>query len=485
MPGPLNSTHDISRILPVNSRTAKNDPLAAERLLKKVKNTPSRSKRDIESGRPPQASNDSRTLSKRFIGRAVLAVGGLGLAAYGLANVMPRRSDGSGVQRPPVSNPLIMSTDHWAVNGSSQSGNETAVLDALSHDPQGYMSDSLTQWLIEDIGASEVARGEKIKQLYPEVDNELDAGRQVAIAALKVFKTRCPQPCDSLIPLTVNATELVKEVIDVVREGDALDRSIGDGVFDKLLSDLGVSREEYAQLDSYIHPQDKLVDFLIALLENPCHARTTGDKCVEYILIEQTPEGMQLDKENNRPLTYAASAHPVMSLFSNKLPIILTTHVEKLVNHPTLMAHILIHEMVHYAGYGDMVYANVDEAMLNNTQKNENKVYLEVYDKLRDNLVDRIDKVPLSMQPALMQFYDLYVGGDQSMEVIDKTNYLKTALSSDAKLWSSFLLTNTDFIAMYLLEPYLRENEMERQLQESSKSWISFITSALEMYRFR
>lgn len=186
----INSSLYSTTSVQENTRVTIDCPQVTERLINGGNDPtpyPARPVRGIESARPPQASNGPWKLSKGLIGKVLLAVvGGLAVAACGIASATTRRPEAFGVQRLPVPNRLIMSPEHQFAIESSQFGNETALRDELSHAPQDYIGDHLTQWLIEDISAREVARGEKIKELYPELDHGLDTGRKVAIAALKV-----------------------------------------------------------------------------------------------------------------------------------------------------------------------------------------------------------------------------------------------------------------------------------------------------------
>lgn len=479
-----NLTRDMPRNPHVKTRATKNDSRVVEGLIA-LKNTPSRATarpvRDIESARPPQMSTGSQASIERVIGKVLLAVGGLGLATYGLANSMNRRPDASDLQRPTVSNSLILPPDHQVMNGSSQFVNETAPLDELSHAPRNSMIAFLTDIVIDDIGAIEVARDEEIKEHFPEIFNAMEKALEQLVAALEEYKNNCAQSCDSPMALSVNATQLVGGLIDFLLEADGLDASLANVVFDTLLSEMGVSREVYAQIKTYIHRYTNVADFISALAKNPCYERKTVQKCLEFILIAQTPDGMQRDQDDNRPTTYAATASPIMSLISDKVPVILTTHIKNLTDYSTALTHIFSHEMVHYAGYKDTVYANVIEGILTNSLKYQDQLYLKIYADLRNNIAQLIDVAPISMQPALLDFYDLHVSGDANMTEIDKLNDLKVRLTSDNRLWSLFREKTTDFIAMDMLIPFLRQKDIEPQ--KKTESWSGFFSNFLEMFR--
>lgn len=477
---PLSSTHYTNGTPPVNTRDAQNDPLAGKRLIN-VKNTQSRLKRDIESAKSPHVANGSQTLSNGIIRKVLLAATAVsvGLATCGLAYAMTRRSDSFDLQRLPVSNPLIMLSDHQVINGSSQFVNETELLYEFIRAPQASIIDFFILQIIDDIGAIELARNEEIKQHFPEIFNAMEEARKKLVAALKEYKNNCSQSCDSPMPVRVNATQRAKDLIGFLLEADGLDSRLADEVFKTLLSEMGVSEEAYAQLNTYIHPHTSLVDFMIALAENPCDARKTLGKCMEFILIEQTPEGMQRDQDDNRPTTYAATAHPIISLTSDELPIIITTHITNLTNHQTLLTHIIAHEMVHYGGHQDTVYANAVEGIRMYSPEFQDQLYLKLYAQLRNNIASLIDNIPVPMQPTLVDFYNLHVRDDPSMEEIDKINDLKTRLTSDDKLWDSFCDETTDFIAMKMLISYLRRENMA--LQKNKESWSGFFSDFLEM----
>lgn len=403
-------------------------------------------------------------------------VGTLALAASGIASAMTRRPDAFDLQHRPVAKPLIMSHDHQFMNESSPFGNTTSYIDAFSNATKVTMDEYLIGEVVADIGGKVVARGGEIKQYHPEIFAVIDKARTTAIAVWELRKNKCAQSCDRLKPVSVNATELVKGLIDFRRSEKGIkDSDIqNDVLYGEFLFEKGDSRELFAEKGNYINPYTKEEDHILALLKNPCYLNNLVEKCLDYILVEQSPEGKQRDRDDNRPPTYAATAHPVILFVGGIAPVIFTTEIQKIVPHPVLFNHIFLHEVSHYTGLPDIFYAGIDRAILNNSQGDEDKkTYMKHHENLRAIMPDLIKNNPDSMQPAAVLFFDTHVRDDPGMGVIDKMDELVKRLASDDKLWFTFMRTCNDFKTMELYYDYLREQE--RPL------WASYILRILGM----
>lgn len=451
----------------VHTLATKNDTHAAERLIG-VSNKPScaiaRRVSDIESARPPQASNDSRTSIRWFIGKVLVVVGTLALAASGIASAMTRRPDAFDLHRP-VANPLIMSPEHPFMNESSPFGNETALRDEFIRAPRAVIAERLNHWMIDSMGGEELARDGEIKRLYPQIFEAIEEARKGSVAVLEATKNRCTQSCDSPMPVRVNATQEAKGVIGAVLYELGVDESKIDSqiepVFDNLLIEMGTSRELFAERNTYISPDTKEIDFKLKLTKNPCHLESVDGECIQYILVKQTPEGIQRDRDDNLPTTYAATVHPVISLIGDKYPIIIiTNYIEDPIKHPMLFEHIITHEVDHYTGSPDIYYAGIDRAILNKTQGDDDKKsYLKKCEEVRADMPDIIKNSPDSMQPAAGLFFDTHGRDDPDMGMLDKKDKLAKLLVSNDTVWDEFMKTSTDFKAMGMHCDYLQEQD--------------------------
>ncbi len=441
-----------------------------KRVLINVDNEPSRDTawpvRDIESARPPQASNGPKKSGKGLIWKVLLSVvGGLAVVACGIASATIRRSDAFGVQRVPVPNRLIMSPEHQLMIESIPFGNETALLDKFIRAPRTGIAERLNHWTIDNIGGEELARDGEIKRLYPQVFEAIEEARKGSVAVLEATKNRCTQSCDSPMPVRVNATQEAKDVIGAVLYDMGVDESKIESqiepVFDNLLSEMGTSRESFAQRETYTSPDTNEIDFKLKLTKNPCHLESVVGECIQYILVKQTPEGIQRDRDDNRPATYAATVHPVISLIGDKYPIIIiTNNIEDPIKHPMLFKHIITHEVDHYTGSPDIFYTGIDRAILNNTQGDDDKkTYLKKCEELRADMPDIIKNSPDSMQPAAGLFFDTHGRDDPDMGMLDKKDKLEKLLASNDTTWDAFIKTSTDFKTMGMHCDYLQEQE--------------------------
>lgn len=134
----INPSPYLTKSIQENTSVTIDCPQITERLLNGGNEpTPytARSVRDIESARPPQASNGSRTSVKRVV-KLLITVVGVALAACGIASAMTRRPDAFGLQPRPEAYPLIMSPEHQSMIENIPFGNETALLDKLFGAPQ-------------------------------------------------------------------------------------------------------------------------------------------------------------------------------------------------------------------------------------------------------------------------------------------------------------------------------------------------------------
>ncbi|WP_152644318.1 hypothetical protein [Pseudomonas sp. ES3-33] len=424
-----------------------------------------RSVRDIESARPPQASNGPKKSGKGLIWKLLLAVvGGVGLVACGIASATIRRSEAFGVQRLPEPNRLTMSPEHQSMIESIPFGNETALLHKFIGAPQRGLAEFLGYLAIDGMDAEVVARGGgEIKEKFPRMFHYLEESRRQVVDVLNVFEESCEQPCSPPLPTAgeFNATQMLKDYIGYMMEDlNKNPKQVGE-VYDNLLSERGQSPEAIDGVPSHIAPYTNLIEFLRALAENPCHARDAGDsarQCLDFFLVEQTPEGIQNDQADNRPPTYAATAHPIMTLIESKLPIYFTKKVFNLTSYPTLLTHIMLHEMIHYAGYIDLLYGGVDVAIMALPPEKQEEAYLKKYKEFRKDIRYKINNAPDPMKISLVEFYDKQVGKNPQMTSFDKLEDLAKVLKSNNKVWKVFCDQTTDFIAMRFMIPSMQRN---------------------------
>ncbi|MBN3964209.1 hypothetical protein IMW75_02760 [Pseudomonas gregormendelii] len=419
--------------------------------------------RDIESARPPQASNGSRTSVKRVVKLLITVVGGVALAASGIASAMTRRPDAFDLQSRPVANRLTMSPEHQSMIESIPFGNETALLDNFIDAPQRGLAEFLGYLTIGGMDAKVVARGGEIKEKFPRMFNCLEESRRHVVHVLDVFEESCEQPCSPPLPTAgeFNATQMLKDYIGYMMEDLKKKPKQVEKVYGNLLSERGQSPEALDRVPSHIAPYTGLIEFLRALAENPCHARDAGDsarQCLDFFLVEQTPEGIQNDQADNRPPTYAATAHPIMTLIESKLPIYFTKEVFNLTSYPTLLTHIMLHEMIHYAGYIDLLYAGVDVAIMALPPEQQEEAYRKKHKELRKDIRYKINDAPDSMKIRLVEFYDKQVGKNPGMTSFDKLEDLAKVLKSDNKVWKVFGDQTTDIIAMRFMIPSMQRN---------------------------
>lgn len=358
-----------------------------------------------------------------------------------------------------------MSPEHPFMNESSPFENETALRDEFIRAPRAVIEERLKHWSIDSMGGEELARDGEIKRLYPQIFEAIEEARKGSVAMLEASKNRCAQSCDSPTPVRVNATQEAKGVIGAVLYDLGVDENKIDSkiepVFDNLLIEMGTSRELFADRNTYISPDTKEIDFKLKLTKNPCHLESVVGKCIQYILVKQTPEGIQRDRDDNLPTTYAATVHPVISLIGDKYPIIIITNdIEDPIKHPMLFWHIITHEVDHYTGSPDIFYAGIDRAILNKAQGDDDrKTYLKKCEEIRADMPDIIKNSPDSMQPAAELFFDTHGGDDPDMGMLDKKDKLVKLLASNDTAWDAFMKTSTDFKTMSTVCDYLQEQD--------------------------
>lgn len=310
---------------------------------------------------------------------------------------------------------------------------------------------------VEGIGGHEVARDSELKTKFPEIFNAIEQGRKDAIVNLKSFRDKCIANCDfPLLPVSEGGSgPYLKGLIGwMLEQSNNLTRSeLGiatDTVYTNLLSEMNVSRDDFESRESYIGSRT-LIDFLIELAENPCHAGNLSRQCLQYVLMEQNEAGLEKDKAENRPLTYASIPLPSISLVdSPQAPIVFTTHLANLARYPILLTHMMIHELIHYAGFIDPLYTGVDNNILSSndaTLANQISIYDKTYYEFRSNIATHLDKVPTPFQPILEEFFDKHIG-DQNMNYPEKLAKLKTELLNNDVLWNTFESEATDLITM-------------------------------------
>lgn len=310
---------------------------------------------------------------------------------------------------------------------------------------------------VEGIGGHEVARDSEIQTKFPEIFNAIEQGRKDAIVNLKSFRDKCIANCDfPLLPVSEGGSgPYLKGLIGwMLEQSNNLTRSelsiATDTIYTNLLSEMNVSQDEFESRESYIGSR-ALIDFLIELAENPCHANNLSRQCLQYVLMEQNEAGLEKDKAENRPLTYASIPLPSISLVdSPKAPIVFTTNLANLIRYPIILTHMMIHELIHYAGFIDPLYTGVDHNILsssNSTLANQISIYDKTYYEFRPNIATHLDKVPTPFQPILAEFFDKHIGG-QNMSYPEKLAKLKTELLNDDVLWNTFENEATDLITM-------------------------------------
>lgn len=422
---------------------------------------------------PVTECNAENSLKSKLITCAKVTgvVLGIGVTALGIAAGI-RYINGSGTTSSgairennlthlPRAQPLI-SHDDWPgkiFNLMDWLGREFNVADASK-----ITRESINEFLINlgvaDIDGQEVARDSEIQTRFPEIFNAIEQGRKDAVVYLKSFRDKCIENCDIPLPPVSEGGpgEYLKGfVVWMLEESTNLTSSeLGsatDTVYTNLLSEMNVSQVDFESRDSYIGNR-ALIDFLIELAENPCHANELSRQCIQYVLMEQSEAGLEKDKAANRPPTYAMVPGPVPALIETpQKPIIFTTHLANLSRYPLLLTHIMIHELIHYAGFNDPLYTGVDNHILNSsdsTLENQIRIYDKTYYEFRQNIATHLDNVPTPFHFVLGEFFDNHIGG-QNMTYLEKLSTLKTKLLDDDVLWDSFANEATDLIAMRIV----------------------------------
>lgn len=418
-------------------------------------------------------SNAENSFKSKLItcAKAACVVAGIGVTALGIV-AGSRYINGSGTTNSgairennlahfPRAEPLI-NHDDWmspVFNLMNWLDRETNVAGA-SNVTRESITELFIKLGIEDIDGHEVARDSEIQTKFPEIFNAIEQGRKDAVFYLKSFRDKCIENCDiPLPPLSEGGSgEYLKGFIGWMLETTTNLTSserghATDTVYTNLLSEMNVSQADFESKDSYIGNRT-LIDFLIELAENPCHANSFSRQCVQYVLMEQSAAGLDKDKAANRPLTYAMNPAPLSALIeSPQAPLIFTTHLENLIRYPLLLTHIMVHELIHSAGFNDPLYTGVDSNILNSnnpTLENQIRIYDKTYYEFRASIATHLDNIPTPFQFILEEFFDNHIGG-QTMTYPEKVSKLKTELLNNDVLWKSFENEATDLIAMRIL----------------------------------
>jgi hypothetical protein len=333
-------------------------------------------------------------------------------------------------------------------------------LGAASNITRESINEFFIQLAVDDINGHEVARDSEIQIKFPEIFNALEQGRKDAVSYLKSFRDECVENCDIPLPPVSEggSGEYLKAftgwMLEQTTNLTSSERGLAtDTVYTNLLSEMNVNQADFESRDSYIGNLT-LIDFLIELAENPCHANSFSRQCIQYVLMEQSETGLDKDKAANRPPTYALNPSPLPALIeSPQVPLVFTTHLANLIRYPLLLTHMIIHELIHSAGFGDPLYTGVDSNILNSNKtalEDQIRTYDKTYYEFRQHIATHLDNVPTPFEFALEEFFDIHIGG-QNMNYHEKMSKLKTALLNDDVLWKSFENEATDLIAMRIV----------------------------------
>jgi hypothetical protein len=430
-------------------------------------------KKDIQDVDEPRTKSTAEySIKSRLINcaKAICAVVGVGTLLG--TPIAIRHLYGSGITNPgairennlaqfPRAEPLI-NHDDWAskmFNLMNWLDRETDVATA-SNITRESITEFFIKLAVEDIDGHEVARDSEIQTKFPEIFNAIEQGRKDAVFYLKSFRDKCIENCDiPLPPLSEGGSgQYLKDFIGWMFEQTTNLTSserghATDTVYTNLLSEMNVSQADFESRDSYIGNRT-LIDFLIELAENPCHANSFSRQCVQYVLMEQSAAGLDKDKAANRPLTYALNPSPLPALIeSPQAPLVFTTHLANLIRYPPLLTHMMVHELIHYAGFNDPLYTGVDNNILNSnnsTVENQIRIYDKTYYEFRSNIATHLDNIPTPFQFVLEEFFDKHIG-DPEMTYPEKVSELKLELLNNDILWKSFENEATDLIAMRVL----------------------------------
>ena len=366
----------------------------------------------------------------------------------------------------PRAEPLI-GHDDWVgpvLNLKNWLGQETNVA-AASNITRESINEFFIELGVADIDGHEVARDSEIQKKFPEIFNAIEQGRKDAVVHLKSFRDKCIENCDIPLPPVSEggSGEYLKAftgwMLEQTTNLTSSERGLAtDTVYTNLLSEMNVNQADFESRDSYIGNRT-LIDFLIELAENPCHANSFSRQCVQYILMEQSAAGLDKDKAANRPQTYALNPSPLPAMIeSPQVPLIFTTHLENLIRYPILFTHMMIHELIHFAGFNDLLYTGVDSNILNSsnpTLENQNRIYDKTRDDFRKNIATHLDNIPTPLRFDLEDFFERHIGG-QGMTYADKVSILKKELPIDNDLWKNFENEVTDLITMRIVTESMR-----------------------------
>ncbi|PAM85267.1 hypothetical protein CES87_01920 [Pseudomonas sp. ERMR1:02] len=408
--------------------------------------------------------------------KAAAVVAGVGAAVLGIVAGI-RYINGSGttssgairennLTHVPRAEPLISHGDLSAsiFNHFDWLGREINVAEVSTITRQS-INEFLTELAVADIGGEVVASDGEIQTKFPDIFNALEQGRKGAVVYLKNFRDNCIENCDFPLPPVSEggSGEYLKGFIGwMLGESTNLTASeVGiatETVYTNLLSEMNVSQDDFESRDSYIGNRT-LIDFLIELTENPCHANNLSGQCLKYVLMEQDADGLARDAAANRPPTYAINPSPLPALINSpQVPIVFTTLVENLKKYPLILIHLILHESIHSVGRGDLTYTNVDNNTLSSpddTLENQMSIYVNTYDEFRKNIGDQLDKVPTPFHSDLENFFDEHIGGP-NLTYPEKLESLKKELEVNDGLWIEFLNQVTDLVAMRIATESMR-----------------------------
>lgn len=429
--------------------------------------------RDIQNVDEPRTNSTAESsIKSRLItcAKATGIVAGIGML-LGIP-IAIRYLSGSGTTNPgairennlaqfPRAEPLI-GHDDWVgpvLNLKNWLGQEINV-GAASNITRESINEFFIQLAVDDIDGHEVARDSEIQIKFPEIFNALEQGRKDAVSYLKSFRDECVENCDIPLPPVSEggSGEYLKAftgwMLEQTTNLTSSERGLAtDTVYTNLLSEMNVNQADFESRDSYIGNLT-LIDFLIELAENPCHANSFSRQCIQYVLMEQSEAGLDKDKAANRPTTYAINPSPLPALIeSPQVPLVFTTHLTNLIRYPLLLTHMIVHELIHSAGFGDPLYTGVDSNILNSNNtalEDQIRIYDKTYYEFRQNIATHLDNVPTPFEFALEEFFDIHIGG-QNMNYYEKMSKLKTELLNDDVLWKSFENEATDLITMRIV----------------------------------
>lgn len=322
----------------------------------------------------------------------------------------------------------------------------------------------LTSLIVDDIQGDVIATNLDIQDIAPLIFDTVNRARESLVNLLVRYRDSNPEDGNFGAPdLDENPEESLKGLLEymLIEYNIPPDEFNGqvDELYQSFLQQLNTNDEDF-QSQISCRANGTIIERLIGVLNKPCYNLTHSASCMNIILMQQSEEGIEADRVNNRPTTYGAVPHPVTSLLCPpELDFVFTQHVARLANQDLLAMHFMLHEVLHLVrGTSDLMYGGFDKALLNADGNSKNSAYNNKYNNLKRDIPMLFETRTKVLDYQLIDFYDKYVPYENgTLTNGEKIAQLQLLLQSDQNLFDMFTYAVNDFFTAMILTKSLSE----------------------------